>query len=424
MNIVCVKCGAGVAYELASLTDQTVVVCSGCGAGLRVAFQVFDVPAASSPPRSASSPAQGRILVAVEGEATREMIRELLSGAGFEVIEAASGREVVAQVNQEQPALVLVDVNLSGMMGHEVCEVIRRLPMSISVKIILVAAIHNKARYRREPGNLFGADDFIERHQIEGDLVDKVLKLCQSSPPQLASMGPLSSSSRDAGAVSLGRGEQVSAAAPGQGAPATNVAGGPAPQAEGATAGLPAPAHHPVTAAAVPAAAKRAPPGVAPSPAGSPARSRATAENQAGPVAGAAAPIGGAVPVQAPPAAPDHSKPPIAAIPQPGTDAAPPTSMSTGPVSKPSDPGREAALRLARIIISDIALYNTKKVDESVLQGTFFDVMRHEIGEGRRLYEERRPPDLPRTVDLFQQTLDQFVATRKQLLQRNNQAAA
>jgi hypothetical protein len=98
--------------------------------------------------------------------------------------------------------------------------------------------------------------------------------------------------------------------------------------------------------------------------------------------------------------------------------------MSTGPVSKPSDPGREAALRLARIIISDIALYNTKKVDESVLQGTFFDVMSHEIGEGRRLYEERRPPDLPRTVDLFQQTLDQFVATRKQLLQRNNQAAA
>lgn len=339
MNIVCVKCGAGVAYELASLTDQTVVVCSGCGAGLRVAFQVFDVPAASSPPRRASSPAQGRILVAVEGEATREMIRELLSGAGFDVIEAASGREVVAQVNEEQPSLVLVDVNLPDMIGHQVCEVIRSLPTCGFVKIILVAAIHNKARYRREPGNLFGADDFIERHQIEGHLVDKVLKLCQSSPPQ------------------------------------------------------PAPAHRPVTATA-------------------------------GPAAGLAAQTGGGVPSQAPPAAPDHSKPPIAAIPQPGTDAAPPTSMSTGPVSKPSDPGREAALRLARIIISDIALYNVKRVDESVLQGTFFDVMSHEIGEGRRLYEERRPPDLSRTVDLFQQTLDQFVTTRKQLLQRNNQAAA
>jgi len=423
MNIVCVKCSAGVAYELASLTDQTVVVCSGCGAGLRVAFQVFDVPAASSPPRSASSPAQGRILVAVEGEATREMIRELLSGAGFEVLEAASGREVVAQVNQEQPSLVLVDVNLSGMMGHQVCEVIRSLPTCISVKIILVAAIHNKARYRREPGNLFGADDFIERHQIESDLVDKVLKLCQASPPKPALMGPLSSSSRDVGAVSLARGAQVSAAAPGQGAPATNLAG-PAPQVEGKTAGLPAPAHHPVTAAAVPAAAKVVSPGVAPSPAGSPARPMATAVNQAGPFAGPAAPTADGVPFQAPSAAPDHSKPPIAAIPQPGTDAASPTSMSTGPVSKPSDPGREAALRLARIIISDIALYNTKKVDESVLKGTFFDVMSHEIGEGRRLYEERRPPDLPRTVDLFQQTLDQFVATRKELLQRNSQAAA
>jgi hypothetical protein len=93
-------------------------------------------------------------------------------------------------------------------------------------------------------------------------------------------------------------------------------------------------------------------------------------------------------------------------------------------VAKPADPAQEAALRLARIIVSDIALYNAKKVDEGVLKGTFFDVLRHEIEEGRRLFEERLPPELASGADLFQQTLEQFVATRKQLLQRNNPAAA
>jgi hypothetical protein len=97
MNIVCVKCGTGVAYGLASLADQAVVVCSGCGVGLRVALQPFIIPATASAPSSAGSAGQGRVVVAVEGEATREVIRDLLSGAGYTVIEVSTGREAVEQ---------------------------------------------------------------------------------------------------------------------------------------------------------------------------------------------------------------------------------------------------------------------------------------------------------------------------------------
>lgn len=81
-------------------------------------------------------------------------------------------------------------------------------------------------------------------------------------------------------------------------------------------------------------------------------------------------------------------------------------------------------MRLARIIVSDIALYNAKKVDEGILNGTFFDVLRAEIEEGRKLYEERKGSGLTTTADLFQQTLEQFVATRRELLKRSRPAAA
>lgn len=327
MNIVCVKCGTGVAYELASLADQAVVVCSGCGVGLRVVLQSFTVPATASAPSSAGSAGQGRVLVAVEGEATREAIRDLLSGAGYAVIEVSTGREAVEQVNRQQPMLAVVDVGLTDMVGHQVCEAIRGGSMGAAIKIILVAAIHNKARYRRQPGNLFGADDFIERHQIEGELVGKVTSLCRPGAP---------------------------AAAP------------------------------------------------APEPAGPP------------PVREVRTPV-----VSIAPPFPTAVRPP-----DPAPKAAAQPLSVAAPVAKAANPGQEAALRLARIIVSDIALYNAKKVDEGVLGGAFFEVLRAEIEEGRRLYEERKSSDLPRDVDYFQQTLEQFVATRKQLLQRNNAAAA
>jgi len=96
---------------------------------------------------------------------------------------------------------------------------------------------------------------------------------------------------------------------------------------------------------------------------------------------------------------------------------------AAGVTAAPSNPAEEAALRLARIIVSDIALYNAKKVDEGILNGTFFDLLRTEIEEGRKLYEERKGAGLTTTLDLFRRTLDQFVATRRELLKRNRPAA-
>ena len=51
----------------------------------------------------------------------------------------------------------------------------------------------------------------------------------------------------------------------------------------------------------------------------------------------------------------------------------------------------EKARRLARNIVSDIALYNQSKVEEGVQDGTFFELLAKEIGEGRRLFKERFP---------------------------------
>jgi CheY-like chemotaxis protein len=303
-------------------------------------------------------------VVAVQGEATRELIRDLLTAAGFGVIEVTTGSDTLARVSDARPALVLVDVGLPDMMGFQVSEAIRRDPANAAMKIVLVAAIHNKDRYRRPPDNLFGADDYIERHEIEARLVEKIKQLCGGG----TTAGP---------------------------APAKTT-----PEAEPAPPGTPR-------------AGRSGPAAVPPS-------GPATAPAKAVP---ATQPLPGAQTAQAahePAAPPPISKPKPPAT----TPAAAEGAGAPPPPPKAENPAQEAALRLARIIVSDIALYNAKKVDEGVMNGTFFELLRAEIEEGRKLYEERKGPGLATSSDLFQQTLEQFVATRRELLKRNRAAAA
>lgn len=54
-------------------------------------------------------------------------------------------------------------------------------------------------------------------------------------------------------------------------------------------------------------------------------------------------------------------------------------------------PDGERARRLARIIVSDIALYNQEKVDAGIRGGNWADLLASEIAEARKLFQERFP---------------------------------
>jgi predicted Zn finger-like uncharacterized protein len=76
----------------------------------------------------------------------------------------------------------------------------------------------------------------------------------------------------------------------------------------------------------------------------------------------------------------------------------------------------EKARRLARIIVSDIALYNQERVDEGIRTGRFFDMFSREIGEGKRLFAERIAPELCRQEDFLQAAFDSFIERRQREL--------
>jgi hypothetical protein len=65
----------------------------------------------------------------------------------------------------------------------------------------------------------------------------------------------------------------------------------------------------------------------------------------------------------------------------------------------------DVARRIARAVVSDIALYNAKKVEEGVRNDTLFDLLKAEIEEGQGYYQSRVDPEIEKSTNYFDQAL-------------------
>jgi hypothetical protein len=65
----------------------------------------------------------------------------------------------------------------------------------------------------------------------------------------------------------------------------------------------------------------------------------------------------------------------------------------------------DVARRIARAVVSDIALYNVRKVEDGIRNDNLFEVMSNEIEEGRSYYMSRISPELAETTNFFNQAL-------------------
>ncbi len=78
----------------------------------------------------------------------------------------------------------------------------------------------------------------------------------------------------------------------------------------------------------------------------------------------------------------------------------------------------EKARRLARIIVSDIALYNQELVEEGIRDGQFYTHLAEQIEEGRRLFRSRVAPDLQGREDFLQEAFSAFIDRRRREMER------
>ncbi len=81
-----------------------------------------------------------RILIVEDQEDNRKILRDLLTSAGFALLEATTGEEGVRLAESERPDLILMDIQLPGMDGYEATRRIKANPALQSIPIIAVTS--------------------------------------------------------------------------------------------------------------------------------------------------------------------------------------------------------------------------------------------------------------------------------------------
>ena len=96
----------------------------------------------------------------------------LMSQAGFEVRTVGDGEAALEALAQAPADLVLLDINLPGISGYEVCQEIRANPRWAGIKVVMLTAMGREME--REKGVAMGADDYITKPFSTRDLVAKI----------------------------------------------------------------------------------------------------------------------------------------------------------------------------------------------------------------------------------------------------------
>ena len=101
-----------------------------------------------------------RILVVDDTAVSRLMLRGILEDK-YDVSEAESGEECLAIIDVSIPDLVLLDVDMPGMSGFEVCVALRREIVTAHLPIIFVSGLDTVEE--RLTGYEAGADEYITK---------------------------------------------------------------------------------------------------------------------------------------------------------------------------------------------------------------------------------------------------------------------
>ena len=102
-----------------------------------------------------------RILVVEDNPLNLKLIRDVLEFEGFEVLTAQSGEEGLTVASQECPDLVLMDLQLPGIGGHEALLRMRSDPRCSAVPVVAVTAFAMRADMER--AELAGFDGYIAK---------------------------------------------------------------------------------------------------------------------------------------------------------------------------------------------------------------------------------------------------------------------
>ncbi len=125
-----------------------------------------------------------KILVVDDEPDFRLILTDVLSRAGYEVVQATNGEEALAKLAFEQPQLVIIDWMMPGMSGPDFCQAVRQNLNMPKLPIIMLTVRRQDEDHAE--GIHQGADLFLSKPVVPDELLLRVRSLLRraESPPQ------------------------------------------------------------------------------------------------------------------------------------------------------------------------------------------------------------------------------------------------
>ncbi|MCX8119090.1 MAG: diguanylate cyclase [Desulfobacterota bacterium] len=102
---------------------------------------------------------KGKVLIVDDSPDTLEIIQKLLRYEGYEVLTAATGEEGVRRAAEENPEVILMDINLPDIDGVEALRKIKHQnPIQCVIMLTAYATLDNAIQALKE-----GASDFVKK---------------------------------------------------------------------------------------------------------------------------------------------------------------------------------------------------------------------------------------------------------------------
>lgn len=116
-----------------------------------------------------------KVLVADDENDIRRLVVFTLKRAGFDIVEAADGRQALDEALKNDLDLVILDVMMPYMDGYEVCRQLRATPKTANIPVLFLSA--KGQNYEIGQGLNAGATDYIVKPFVPKDLAAKVKQL-------------------------------------------------------------------------------------------------------------------------------------------------------------------------------------------------------------------------------------------------------
>ena len=120
-----------------------------------------------------------KLLIVEDNIVILTMQKQIFEMEGYDIVTAQDGVDALKKVKEEKPLVVLLDVNIPGMNGFEVCRQVKADPSLSGIIIVMISAVYYSDEDAKK-GMAMGADAYFTKPYENEVLLAKIKELIGS----------------------------------------------------------------------------------------------------------------------------------------------------------------------------------------------------------------------------------------------------